>query len=350
MNTDIIYSILSYAPLREQIIGYMDHPNVRPFFDGNVKLWAVNKREIMTLMKEGNIEYLSFLIQRMPIIGAEGITTEIEHPYIGKTDIDLIEYMILYGSLSDIRDIIKYNVPLSHPISALRYAVQRNDRDIISLVLKNAVEIYSDDDELWDEFRDILDNAIFKNQCVVVELLGSYFLKNRYNPSDNRNPISTAVMSRSKCIDILVKVGFDINASMATYDTPLAAAIRMKDPSMVNHILSLGADPNAMLEQDYPLTYAMAYPNIDIIRAIVNAGGKGDYTTLITARDYPEIFEYLLESGVIPDNDILLVYNNNIVNSNKYYSLAPIVERYLHPLSSVSRGDMSPRSETYLDL
>ncbi|KAL2408448.1 hypothetical protein ABEF93_003514 [Exophiala dermatitidis] len=133
----------------------------------------------------------------------------------------------------------------------------------------------------------------------------------RQGVSVDINHIQAAIVNKDKrVLELFLGYGWDINKPME-WAVPPPLALAVEDADLVTWFLSHGANPDAGCQLDLtPLSYAVQYAPLDIIKTLFDHGGSvrtGQLLHYAVRRDQPDILEvlaYLLNKGASV-NDVM---------------------------------------------
>ena len=181
----------------------------------------------------------------------------------------------------------------------LHWVVKQDCRDIAKLMFKsgNAAETFSKDDfqELFTlakspEMGEILLKQFYGQyiqinikKAFLFNMLGiiEYFVKNDPNiindvGNDGCTYLHFAVSrDMPQVVELLIKLGFDVNAKSNHNETPLHFAVMDCNLTIVEILLEHGANIDAQqFSEDTPLMVAIHYNNITMAKFLIEKGGS----------------------------------------------------------------------------
>ncbi len=180
------------------------------------------------------------------------------------------------------------NVTDGNGFSALFFAAQKGNSEIVKLLLDNKAEVNS----AGNLMETPLTAACATGNSKMVKMLCAKKADVNFRNSQGQTPLIIAVMG--KFFDV-AKILVESSANLEIKDkygfTPLLMAASVDDIQMFDYLLSKGADINAVdLKRHTPLIIAVAKNNFDIAKRLVSMecdinarGGDDDATALIFA-------------------------------------------------------------------
>ncbi|KAI1416701.1 putative ankyrin repeat protein [Hypoxylon sp. FL1857] len=205
--------------------------------------------------------------------------------------------------------------------SALSEAVERNDIDIVRMLLeKNADLNHPDDDEAT-----LLMRAVQTGNTDLVSLLIQHGAKvDLAEDSDDicKTPLSLAAsLGNMEMVNLLLDKRADVNFCGAGSDSPLFSALYTNKPDIAKIFIDRGADVHWAAEDGWgPLHAAYRIPGVipELLKrgADVNKPCKHGTVTMMAARyGFWETIEALIKHGD-PKPDLEIVYDNQTVKDN----------------------------------
>lgn len=240
-----------------------------------------------------------------------------------------INNFILYTAIcNNAHAIANYQVinVVYHPdvLAKLIFHCKNFKQSIFNLFLQNGMNIHYISEKRQSNL--LVDFAIqYKNPGLLKQLFSLGVSFNDFNQPPNFLSFFSRKITkkRKKILKILLDNGFDINWAQSFSDiidpTPLLIAIRSKNYTMVEVLISCGADINFILGQDdvdtrsFPLLTSIEKNDIKMTKLLLDYGAdpnlKNKPMETAVIFDRVDIINLLLDYGADPNNDMLILYS-----------------------------------------
>jgi len=228
--------------------------------------------------------------------------------YVAKGDISKIQSLIEYGSNIDIQNF--------YGQTALMYASENGNKEIVKFLLENGADIHKTDDNRRNSLRYAHSHSFSRsssssNQGIINLLIdeGADFNDIPYFTSDNiiSDLSASARNGDKKGVELLIKNGVNINIQNNNGgDTALLTALKNKENDIAKLLIENGADIDiANNDETTTLMIALENKNEDMVKLLINNGVNvniqdyNKFTALMIAsrNSNEDIIKLLIENG-----------------------------------------------------
>lgn len=284
MDTHTMMQVAESTDIATQISMYKSIPSVRSFFDLDPSRWNLDDDFFVKAITEGNIDDISFLIQRVPIGESTHIKTIEESPE------SLVSFVMQRGSVSDISTILK-STGAKYTKYVILDAIDRKDLQILSIVAEN-----------------ISPNSYFKIE-----------------------PVPYSIGKGEEILSLLLRYGFNMYKTSPEGSDAMYLAIESGNADMVRILLDHGFDvrdtSKSEMESPEYLWKAIDINNIDIVRMLLSAGATINAEDMGCCIDKPEILSLIMDTIPFTSDDLAEIFS--LMKENDDNQSANIVYEYM---------------------